>query len=210
MGATRVKICGITSAADARSAATAGADAIGLVFYEQSPRVVTIGQAVKIANAVGPYVTVVGLFVNASPKRVFDVLQQVPLHVLQFHGDENEEYCQQFNRPWYKAIRMHPDLDPIAEMAQYPSATTYLCDAWRADKYGGTGIVFDWRRLLDVSAQANTRIILAGGLNPDNVAAAVKQVVPYAVDVSGGVESAPGIKDPAMIERFIREVNNVS
>ncbi len=206
MNTTRVKICGITSETDARAAADAGADAVGLVFYEDSPRFVTVEQAQQVAAAVGPFVTIVGLFVNASADRIRDILQQVPLHVLQFHGDEDNAFCQQFGRPWYKAIRMHPDRDPRAEMARYPSASACLFDAWQADKYGGTGQVFDWQRLSKVSLAHNTPVILAGGLTPDNVADAIRQVAPYSVDVSGGVESAPGVKNAAMIQRFIDNV----
>lgn len=199
MATVRVKICGITSVVDAQQAVAAGADAIGLVFYDKSPRAVTVGQAAEIAAAVGPYVSVVGLFVNAGVEEVRSVLRRVPLHVLQFHGDEDESFCRQFNRPWYKAIRVGPELDVAAEMARFSAACGVLLDAWSDDKYGGTGKTFDWQRV----PQSDRAVVLAGGLTPENVAEAVATVKPYAVDVSGGVEQAPGKKCPEKVRQFI-------
>lgn len=200
MNAIRVKICGITSIADAQIAVKAGADAIGLVFYERSPRAVSVDQARAIAASVGPFVTVVGLFVDADKTFVQDVLANVALHVLQFHGDESREYCEQFQRPYMKAIRMRPELDVEQAINEYPSAAAILLDAYRPGVPGGTGETFDWQR---VPAQASRPIVLAGGLTAENVALAIESTHVYGVDVSGGVESSPGKKDPQKIEQFI-------
>lgn len=198
--AARVKICGITSIADVQSAIDSGADAIGLVFYEPSPRCVAIEQAREIALAAGPFVTVVGLFVDADAAFVHRVLEHVPLHVLQFHGDENATFCESFQRPYLKAIRMQPELNLQAVMHDHPNATAFLLDAYRTGVPGGTGETFDWQRVPKDSARP---IVLAGGLTPENIASAVNATQVYGVDVSGGVESAPGIKDPIKIRNFI-------
>lgn len=200
---TRVKICGITRIEDALAAARAGADAIGLVFYAPSPRAVTAAQAQAICAALPPFVSTVGLFVDAEPAAVAAVLQQVPLDLLQFHGDETAEYCRQFARPFLKAVRMREATDVAALRAQFNQARALLLDTYRAGVPGGTGEVFDWRRVPPALA---AQIVLAGGLNPDNVGAAIQQARPYAVDVSGGVESAAGIKDIARINAFIAAV----
>ena len=205
MNSIRIKICGITSVEDALHAVSAGADAIGLVFYPQSPRAVSVQQAAEIAVAVGPYVTVVGLFVNADAEQVHSVLSKVPLHILQFHGDEDARFCEQFKRPWYKAIRMSPVLDPQQEMENFENAAGYLFDAWSKDIYGGTGETFDWQRI----PQSDRPIILAGGLTPDNIAQAVAMVKPYGVDVSGGVEREPGQKCPQKIQQFIENAKSL-
>ncbi|MEZ5528628.1 MAG: phosphoribosylanthranilate isomerase [Porticoccaceae bacterium] len=200
MKRTRVKICGITRVDDARVAAEAGADAIGLVFYQKSPRFVERTTAAAIARAVGPFVTTVGLFVNAPADEVREILDAVDLQLLQFHGDEDDAYCRQFGRPFIKAIRMSPDLDLNAEVARFPGAGGFLFDAWHKDKYGGTGETFEWQRL---PRNADFPLVLAGGLTPANVAEAVSKVAPYGVDVSGGVEAAPGIKSAELVQRFI-------
>lgn len=200
MARTRVKICGITSITDALSAQEAGADAIGLVFYRSSPRAVDIERAREIAVSVGPFVSVTGLFVDAEAAEVARVLEQVPLHVLQFHGDETPAYCESFRRPYMKAIRMRPALDVEAAIANYSSATAVLLDAYRPGVPGGTGEAFDWQR---VPRSADKAIVLAGGLTPANVAEAIQSTGVYGVDVSGGVESAPGKKDAAKIREFI-------
>ena len=200
MARTRIKICGITSVTDALAAQAAGADAIGLVFYGPSPRAVDIERAREIACSVGPFVTVVGLFVDAEPAYVNTVLAQVPLHVLQFHGDETPAYCESFGRPYLKAIRMRPELDTRSAIADYPSATAILLDAYRPGIPGGTGETFDWQR---VPRDAAKTIVLAGGLTPANVAEAIRSTHVYGVDVSGGVESAPGQKDAAKVKEFI-------
>lgn len=205
MNAIRTKICGITSVADAQVAINAGADAIGLVFYPASPRAVTIDQAEAIALAVGPFVTVTGLFVDADEAFIRDVLAQVSLHVLQFHGDESSDYCNQFQRPHMKAIRMRPDVDVGAEIQKCPNAVGILLDAYRAGVPGGTGETFDWQR---VPKQSPKPIILAGGLTPENVALAVSSTQVYGVDVSGGVESAPGKKDAQKVRSFIHNARH--
>lgn len=203
MRRTRVKICGITRIEDALCAADAGADAIGLVFYPPSPRAVTIEQAARICAALPPLVTAVGLFVDAEPEQVHAVLEQVPLALLQFHGEETAEYCDRFQRPYLKALRVRDDSDIEASLAAYPGARGLLLDAYRPGVPGGTGEVFDWNR---IPTSAAPRIVLAGGLNAANVGDAVRRVRPFAVDVSGGVEAAPGVKDAQRIEAFIAAV----
>lgn len=205
MKQTRIKICGITSVADAELAQQAGADAIGLVFYGPSPRYVSNDQAKEIARAVGPFVTVVGLFVDAPMDFVHDVLADVSLHVLQFHGDESREYCESFQRPYIKAIRMRPDLNIDVAIATYPSAVAILLDAYRPGVPGGTGETFDWQR---VPQHSLTPIVLAGGLTLDNVAEAAATTRVYGVDVSGGVEATAGKKDPGKIKNFIINARN--
>ncbi len=200
MNLIRVKICGITSVADASSAVESGADAIGLVFYGASPRAVSIDQARIIAASVGPFVTVVGLFVDADESYIRDILANVSLHVLQFHGNESREFCEQFQRPYMKAIRMKPELNVTQEIEKYVSASAILLDAYRPGIPGGTGETFDWQRVPQESLRP---IVLAGGLTPENVAAAIQSTRVYGVDVSGGVESAPGQKDARKVAQFI-------
>ena len=205
---TRIKICGITRAEDAQAAAQAGADAIGLVFYERSPRHVSIAQAAQLAAALPPFVTIVGLFVNADAGVVREVLAQVPLDLLQFHGDETPEYCAQFARPYLKAIRVKAGVDLLQCASDFRSAKGLLLDAHVEGIPGGTGATFDWTL---IPGQLPLPVILSGGLDAENVAAAIKQVRPYAVDVSsgvesGGVEASKGIKDAAKIARFIQKV----
>ena len=195
-----MKICGITNLEDAQAAVAAGADAIGLVFYPPSSRYVTPEVAAEIVVGLGPFVTTVGLFVNEDPAVVKKNLALTGLQLLQFHGDESAQYCGQFDRPYIKALRMSPDLDPLVAVAEYPQASGYLFDAWQADQFGGTGITFDWQRIANFTGE---NLILAGGLNPTNVASAVQAVAPYAVDVSGGVEFAPGKKDHGALKAFI-------
>lgn len=205
MTKTRIKICGLTSVEDALAAVAAGADAIGLVFYPKSPRCVTPKQAAEIARAVGPFVTTVGLFVDASWAEIESVLTQVPLQLLQFHGDESAAFCASFQRPFIKALRMADGVD-MAEVEDEFAATGalgLLLDSYSPAAPGGTGETFGWER---IPAERRLPLILAGGLSPDNVAAAVKQVRPYAVDVSSGVEIAPGRKDSAKIAAFVQAV----
>ncbi|MFP5507496.1 MAG: phosphoribosylanthranilate isomerase [Gammaproteobacteria bacterium] len=201
---TRVKICGITRPEDGVLAALLGADAIGLVFYAPSPRAVSPGRAVEIAAALPPFVTRVGLFVNAAPAEVEAVLAAVRLDLLQFHGDETEAECSRFGHPYLKALSMRPGLDVAAAMRAYPSASGFLLDAYHPAVPGGSGESFDWDR---VPVERPRPVVLAGGLHPGNVAAAVRRVRPYAVDVSSGVEAAKGIKDPAKLAEFIRGVH---
>ncbi len=198
---SRIKICGITSVEDALHAARSGADAIGLVFYEPSPRAVTVEQAGEIVASLPPFVTTVGLFVDAGPDFVHGVLEAVPLDLLQFHGDESPEYCDAFSRPWMKAIRMREGVDLQHEAARYGAARALLVDAYRPGVPGGTGETFDWGR---IPASLEKPVVLAGGLNADNVEAAVRQVQPWAVDVSGGVERSKGVKDPQRVAQFIK------
>ncbi|WP_420042808.1 phosphoribosylanthranilate isomerase [Denitrificimonas caeni] len=199
----RTKICGITRVEDALIAAQAGVDAIGLVFYAKSPRAVSVEQAQKIIAALPPFVSTVGLFVNASRAEVNAVLSQVPLDVLQFHGDETPAECEGFARPYFRALRMQPGVD-IAHLAeQYSSAQGILLDAWVPGVHGGTGERFDWARIPSVLAKP---LILAGGLNADNIGQAIEQVQPWAVDVSGGVEASHGIKDADKVRKFLYAV----
>lgn len=200
MPRARVKICGITNVDDAIAVVNAGADALGLVFYAASPRAVEIQQARAISLAAGPFAVVTGLFVDAAPSFVENVLQQVPLHLLQFHGNETLEYCESFDRPYIKAIRMRPELDVVAAIAEFPSASGILLDAYRPGVPGGTGETFDWMR---VPQRSSKPLVLAGGLTPANVADAIRATQVYGVDVSGGVESSPGKKDHGKVTSFI-------
>jgi phosphoribosylanthranilate isomerase len=201
---TRVKICGLTNVADTQAAVAAGADAIGLVFYAPSPRAVDIESAAAIVMAVGPFVTTVGLFVNADKLEVEQVLARVPLQLLQFHGDESPQYCEQFQRPYMKALRMRPELDVNAEILRFDSAQGILLDAYRKGVPGGTGETFDWQRVPTSSGKNNAKpIVLAGGLDTTNIVSAVAATTPYGVDVSGGVEASAGVKDHKKIFEFI-------
>lgn len=202
---TRVKICGITRVQDALAAAQGGADAIGLMFYERSPRYVSIALAAELARALPPFVTTVGLFVNAAPALVREVLAVVPLDVLQFHGDESPDYCAQFGKPYLKAIRVKAGVDLLQCAADFSSAQGLLLDAFVEGIPGGTGAIFEWSLIPEV---LRPKIILSGGLDAQNVAAAIQQVRPYAVDISSGVEISKGIKDATKIAAFIKEVKH--
>jgi len=199
--AVRVKICGITRTEDALAAAAAGADAIGLVFYSKSPRAVSVERARAIIAALPPFVTTVGLFVDAERTELQRILDQVPLDLLQFHGDESAEECEGFNRPYIKALRVKAGDDIAAQVNRFPGASGILLDTYVEGVPGGTGEAFDWSLVPQALAKP---VILAGGLHAGNVAAAVNRVRPYAVDVSGGVEASKGIKDAAKIAAFIR------
>lgn len=202
---TRVKICGFTRPEDARTAAILGVDAMGLVFYPASPRNVTLDLARQIAAMLPPFVTLVGLFVDARPEVVLGVAQRLPLDLLQFHGNEPPDYCRQFGRPYLKALRMRPELDLHAAAQAYWDARGLLLDAYHPDRPGGTGQRFDWSQVpLDLPLP----LVLAGGLNAENVQSALRAVRPYAVDVSSGVESARGVKDARKIEAFLRNVRD--
>ncbi|WP_367393437.1 phosphoribosylanthranilate isomerase [Pseudomonas sp. X4] len=203
MSNVRSKICGITRIEDALAAAEAGADAIGLVFYAKSPRAVDVRQARAIIAELPPFVTTVGLFVNASRCELNEILEVVPLDLLQFHGDETPQDCEGYHRPWIKALRVRPGDDLEAACQLYAGARGILLDTYVPGVPGGTGEAFDWSL---VPARLSKPIILAGGLSADNVGQAIAQVRPYAVDVSGCVEQAKGIKDAAKIEAFMRAV----
>lgn len=202
---TRIKICGITRPEDARAAAAAGADAIGLVFYPKSPRAVTIEQAQAICAVLPPFVTVVALFVDAEHFEIEDVLAAVPVDLLQFHGSETPVQCNAYAVPYIKAIRMRDDADLFEAVRQYDSARGLLVDTFDPNEAGGTGEIFDWDRVPD---GLDTPIILAGGLEPSNVGAAIQQLSPYAVDVSSGVEQSKGIKDADKIQAFMKAVRS--
>ncbi|GMQ91353.1 MAG: phosphoribosylanthranilate isomerase [Gammaproteobacteria bacterium] len=203
---TRVKICGITRSEDALAAARLGADAIGLVFYADSPRVVDATQAAEICASLPPFVSRVGLFVNADAEEVRGVMSDLPLDILQFHGEESAEFCRQFGRPYIKALRMHEQQDIHDAAAVYNDVAALLLDAYVADQLGGTGQTFDWER---IPSDLSKPVVLAGGLRPDNVAEAISSVRPFAVDVSSGVEQDPGIKDIEKMAIFIKEVNRI-
>ena len=206
MSVVRSKICGITRVEDALAAVDAGADAIGLVFYAKSPRAVTVPQAQAILAALPPFVTTVGLFVDCQRSELNAILDAVPLDLLQFHGDESPAACEGFRRPYIKALRVKPGDDIAALIGLYGSAAGVLLDTFVPGVPGGTGEAFDWSL---VPQGLSVPIILAGGLTPENVRAAIEQVRPYAVDVSGGVEASKGLKDSDKIYAFVRAVRSV-
>ena len=198
--AVRVKICGITRLQDLHAACEAGADALGFVFYEKSPRHVSIATATALVRELPPFVQSVGLFVNAEPDFVEAVLQAVPLDLLQFHGDETAADCMRYGRPYIKAVRVTPSTDLLKCAADFETARGLLLDAYVPGVPGGTGERFDWSL---IPPDLPKPVILSGGLTPDNVAEAVQRVRPWAVDVSSGVEAAKGIKDPHHVAQFI-------
>jgi phosphoribosylanthranilate isomerase len=203
--ATAVKICGITRPEDGRAAAHAGAHAIGLVFYRGSPRHVSLDQARAVTDALPPFVTVVGLFVDPQPEEVEQALARVPIQLLQFHGDEDPAFCAGFRVPYIKAVRMAPGVDLLQYARLHRAAKGLLVDAFVAGAHGGTGQAFDWG---SIPHELPFPLILAGGLAPENVGAAIRQVRPWAVDVSSGVEREKGIKDAARIAAFIKGVRD--
>lgn len=203
---TRIKVCGITRPEDALEAARLGADAVGLVFHEGSSRAVTVDQARAIRAQLPPFVTATALFLDATVQDVAAVLHRVAVDLLQFHGSETASFCESFGRPYIKAVPMGQDADPAAVMAAHPRAAGFLLDSHAAGGSGGTGVPFDWST---VPADRQRPLILAGGLGPENVSAAVESVQPWAVDVSSGVESAPGVKDSERMARFMSEVQGV-
>ena len=204
---TRVKICGITRAEDALFASRLGADAIGMVFYEASPRNVSIEQAKILTRSMLPFTSRVGLFVDADPEFVRQVIASVSLDMLQFHGNETADICDQFNKPYIKAIRMESGTSVDERMKEYPRAAAILLDSFSTLVAGGSGETFDWSLIPE---NRPLPIILAGGLNPGNVSQAIQAVRPYAVDVSSGVEQSKGIKDADKMSAFINEVNKQS
>jgi len=199
----RSKICGITNLNDALTAVKFGANALGLVFYNQSPRSVTVLQAKDIINNLPPFVTTVGLLVNANYSYINELLNELPLDLLQFHGDEDDNFCASFNKPYIKAIRVQSSEQIVIAEQKYADAKALLLDSYVKDKFGGTGHKFNWDL---IPTNLTKPIILAGGLNEDNIMQAIKQVKPYAVDVSGGVESALGIKDKRKLAKFLATI----
>ena len=204
MHRTRIKICGLTREEDVRAAVSAGADAIGFVFYPPSPRFVSFERAAELVRLIPPFVTTVGLFVNAGRDYVENALEAVPLQVLQFHGDETEADCVGYGLPYIKAGRMRPGLDLLKYAASFPCAQGLLLDAF-VEGYGGGGETFDWSL---IPSGLPLPLILSGGLHAGNVAEAVRCVQPWAVDVSSGVEAAKGIKDADRITEFVAGVQN--
>ncbi|MHB0990742.1 MAG: phosphoribosylanthranilate isomerase [Burkholderiales bacterium] len=207
MTRTRVKICGLTQAEDALHAAFAGADALGLVFYPPSARYVEPALARKIADGLPAFVSKVALFVDAEAEFVRAHIEQMRPDLLQFHGDETADFCRRFGLPYIKAVRVQAGLDLIQYAARFPDARGLLLDTYVAGEAGGTGKAFDWSM---IPSSLPLPLILSGGLNSVNVAGAIAQTRPWAVDVSSGVEIAKGIKDATMVEQFISEVNNAS
>jgi phosphoribosylanthranilate isomerase len=200
---SRVKICGITNKDDAKLACDSGADAIGLVFYPPSPRFVSNKQAADVVSALPPFITSVALFVNAQRQEIEQVLDEVAIDLIQFHGDETEEFCASFKRPYIKAVRMKQGLDLYKVQNDYASARGLLLDTYKKGVPGGTGEAFNWDK---VPHDLNLPVILAGGLVPENITQAIQQVKPYAVDVSGGVEASKGKKDRQKLIQFMESV----
>ncbi len=202
---TRIKVCGITRRDDAQAAWEFGADAIGFVFYPPSPRFIEFGRAIAINSALPPFISSVGLFVDADAAVVNNVLRTIRLDYLQFHGNETPAYCAQFGVPYLKAVRVKPGVDLLQYATDFKSAKALLLDAYVEGLHGGTGQGFDWQLIPN---DLPLPIILSGGLGPDNVRSAIEVVRPWAVDVSSGVEASKGIKDPDKLERFMRGVRN--
>ena len=203
---TAIKICGLTSVENALEVAESGVSAVGLVFYPESPRNVSLDIAKNIVESLPPFVSAVGLFVNPSPEEVSITLESVDLHVLQFHGEENADFCSKFRKPYLKAINVSAEVDLVEYAKAYEGASGLLLDTFSEKVRGGTGETFDWDL---VPTELDVPIVLAGGLRSDNVAAAIDRVRPWAVDVSSGVEGTQkGVKDPALVRDFIDEVKN--
>ncbi|MDX9741758.1 MAG: phosphoribosylanthranilate isomerase [Gammaproteobacteria bacterium] len=200
---TRIKICGITRVDDALAAARLGVDAIGLVFHERSPRRVDARTAAELIEALPPFCDAVALFVDPPASRVREVLESMRVSLLQFHGDEPAEFCRAFGVPYMKAVRMRPDTDLEQVAARYEDAAALLLDAWHPELPGGTGSSFAWQAL---PPGLRCPVMLAGGLHADNVGQAIGIMRPYGVDVSSGVEAAPGVKDAGRMAGFVRAV----
>jgi phosphoribosylanthranilate isomerase len=202
---TRVKICGITSVGDGLAAARHGADAIGLIFYPPSPRLVTLERAREIAAGLPPFVARVAVFVNPAAADVDAVIRACRPDLLQFHGEESADFCRSFGVPYLRALRVRPGVDLLESLSPFGDAAGWLLDAYRQELYGGTGVAFDW----DVIPRELARpLILSGGLDAENVGAAIRRVRPWAVDVSSGVEAAKGVKDERRIAAFMEAVRN--
>ena len=203
---TRVKICGITRVEDAVIAASLGVDAIGLVFYAKSSRNVSVKQARAICDALPGFVTTVALFLNPDDSLVKQVVSEVGIDLLQFHGTETASFCESFAKPYVKALGVSGENNLVELMGLYASARSVLLDSHVHGAAGGTGETFDW---LSIPEQLRQKVILAGGLKPDNVAQAIQQIRPYAVDLSSGVESAPGVKDINLMTSLMQEIKRV-
>ena len=218
MNSVRIKVCGITRTADAELADELAVDAIGFVFVQKSKRFVSVEQAAEISAAVGPFMQRVGLFLDDEPALVEQALSRLPALLLQFHGRESASYCEQFNRPYIKAIGVAGGMPSEQELNTYENCAGFLFDSNAPGSLGGTGHTFDWAHLQGEKQNKNSadnlsrsrRLILAGGLNPDNIGSAVQQVKPYAVDVSTGVEVSPGIKDAKLMRDFVSNARNVT
>lgn len=202
-----IKICGITRPGDAAAAARLGADAVGLMFAPGSPRRLAVARAREVLAAVPPLVSAVGVFMDNEPREIEAILREVPVDLLQFHGSETPAHCRRWGRRYLKAVPMAGNTDPAAFMEGYPDAAGFLLDAFAAGEPGGRGKRFDWMR---VPGETGRPIVLAGGLDPGNAAEAVRAVRPHGLDVSSGVESGPGIKDPALMESFIHEARRAA
>jgi len=205
---TFIKICGMTRESDATTAISLGADAIGMLFYKDSPRFVSCEQAGSITRAVGDKGLKIGLFVDAGAEFVREVLGAVPLDILQFHGSESQDFCMQFKRPYWKTLRVKEQAQLAGQLAKHDAAAGILLDTWHPTQAGGTGLTFDWSVLDGLKCQQH--LILAGGLNPENVAEAVSKVRPWAVDIASGVEARPGEKSEILMKQFIDEVKRAS
>ena len=201
---TRVKFCGLTHEEDIAQAVKLGVDALGFVFYAPSSRSVVPDHAAMLTSSVPAFVTRVGLFVNEQPAVIQNIFERTRLNLIQYHGDETPEFCDAVGLPFIKAFRVRPGIDIQTEMERYPNASGFLLDAYVKGQPGGTGERFDWGMI----PQSNAPIILAGGLSPDNAKDAIEQVAPWALDVSGGIETKPGRKDPDKMARFMNACRN--
>ena len=201
---TRVKFCGLTHEEDITRAVKLGVDALGFVFYAPSSRSVAPGHAAMLASLVPAFVTRVGLFVNERPEIIQSIFERTRLNLIQYHGDESPEFCDAVGLPFIKAFRVRPGIDIQTELGRYPKASGFLLDAYVKGQPGGTGERFDW----ELIPQSDAPIILAGGLSPDNAKDAIEQVAPWGLDVSGGIETKPGRKDPDKMRRFMNACRN--
>ena len=206
LGRVRIKFCGITNLEDALDADYLGVDALGFVFYKPSPRYIAPLVAAQIIEKLSPFVSTVGLFVNATQQDVSEISDLTKIDMLQYHGDESPEYCESSFKPWIKALRVGGDENLNQEVLRFRNAKAILFDSYDVERRGGTGTSFDWSLL---PAQVTCPIILAGGLNSKNVVGAIRHVKPSCVDVSGGVEATKGIKDRVKMKDFVAEVNKL-
>ena len=206
MGRVRIKFCGITNLQDAIESERLGVDALGFVFYKPSPRYIDPLVAAQIIKKLSPFVSTVGLFVNATQQEVSEISELTKIDVVQYHGDESPDYCESSSKPWIKALRVGGGEDLVKEVCRFRNAKAILFDSYDGERYGGTGALFDWS-LLPKKVACPT--ILAGGLNAKNVVEAIRRVEPFCLDVSGGIEASKGIKDRVKMEDFVEEVNKL-